>query len=184
MKPVSDHPYFFETSITIQPGIHRYKFMVDGKWRYDPNEDSKENIYGTQDNILQVFPAIYEVSKDESDIENTQIVNFSNDGVRIKIKTELSGKLLAIKGSWDNWESITELKRNKAYLRLYPGVYQFKFICDGNWMIDQSLMRCDDGFGGYNNIIKVKEKNNKPQWKPEGLQWIRRKEDGLNFTAI
>jgi hypothetical protein len=43
--------------------------MVDGKWRYDPNEDNEVNIFSTYDNIIQVFPAVYEVNTEESDSE-------------------------------------------------------------------------------------------------------------------
>ena len=51
-------------------------------------------------------------------------------------------------------------------------------------MIDQTLMRTDDGFGGFNNVIKVREKEEETLWSPENLEWSMRKEDGLNFTAI
>jgi hypothetical protein len=51
-------------------------------------------------------------------------------------------------------------------------------------MIDESLMRCDDGVGGYNNVIKVCKKETPLKWDPNELEWSMRKEDGLNFTAI
>ena len=28
--------------------------MIDGAWRYDPNEESKLNIYNTYDNVVRV----------------------------------------------------------------------------------------------------------------------------------
>ena len=66
--------------------------MVDGRWRYDPNEDHELNIYNTHDNIIQVFPAAYEWNKDESDDEDLELHRFSDDGVKVKIGTELTGK--------------------------------------------------------------------------------------------
>lgn len=53
-------------------------------------------------------------------------------------------------------------------------------------MIDNNLMRCDDEFGGYNNIIKIVEKENKvhKKFNPMSLTWSQKLEDGLNFTAI
>jgi hypothetical protein len=92
MKSLPEVPYFFETSITIQPGIYRYKFFVDSKWRYDPNEDFEENIFHTQQNIIQVFPAVHDMNFEEAESENQNTYKFSSEGVRIKLKTELTGK--------------------------------------------------------------------------------------------
>jgi hypothetical protein len=38
MKQIKEYPHFFETSILISPGIYRYKYIVDGQWKIDPNE--------------------------------------------------------------------------------------------------------------------------------------------------
>jgi|LakMenEpi03Aug12_release.lakeMendotaPanAssembly.Ray.scaffolds.fasta_scaffold5596762_1 hypothetical protein len=51
-------------------------------------------------------------------------------------------------------------------------------------MIDSSLMRTDDGLGGYNNVLKVKAKEIIFSWNPNYLEWSMHKEDGLTFTAI
>jgi hypothetical protein len=125
MKPVADNPYFFETFVQIQPGIYRYKYMVDQTWRYDPNEETQLNSYSTYDNVIQVFPAVYEINKEVSDTENQPIHTIAQNGYCVKIKTELAGKDLRVKGSWDNWQSEIPLHKSKFYVRLDPGIYRY-----------------------------------------------------------
>lgn len=125
MKPVADNPYMMETSVQIMPGTYRYKYIVDSQWRYDPNDDVRANKYNTFDNLIQVFPAVYELNKEESDTDNQPIHTFEEKGLRVKIKTELTGDV-RIKGSWDDWEKEIALPKTKAkiYMRLKPGIYR------------------------------------------------------------
>ena len=37
-----------------------------------------------------------------------------------------------------------------------PGIYSFKFVVDGVWMVDSDLMCDEDGDGNLNNVMKVK----------------------------
>jgi hypothetical protein len=64
------------------------------------------NIYNTYDNVIKVFPAVYDVQENsESDREQIQTIPIFPSGVRVKIKTELSGKQVFLRGSWDKWTS-------------------------------------------------------------------------------
>lgn len=45
--------------------------------------------------------------------------------------------------------------RFSAVTTLAPGDHQLKFIVDGTWMPDPDKALVDDGFGGFNNQIKV-----------------------------
>jgi 1,4-alpha-glucan branching enzyme len=41
--------------VTLAPGRYEYKFLVDGQWQNDPNNDQMvANSYGTLNNILTV----------------------------------------------------------------------------------------------------------------------------------
>ena len=41
--------------VTLAPGRYEYKFLVDGQWQNDPNNDQMvANSFGTQNNILTV----------------------------------------------------------------------------------------------------------------------------------
>ena len=61
MKPFPDNPHFMEVFLQINPGTYRFKYVVDSEWRFDPNEETQINIFGTYDNVVQVFPAVYEI---------------------------------------------------------------------------------------------------------------------------
>ena len=41
--------------VTLAPGMYEYKFLVDGQWQNDPNNDQMvANSFGTLNNILTV----------------------------------------------------------------------------------------------------------------------------------
>ncbi len=43
----------WEKAIMLQPGRYEYKFLVDGQWQQDPNNDQVcRNCFGTHNNIL------------------------------------------------------------------------------------------------------------------------------------
>jgi len=47
----------WEKTLTLAPGQYQYKFLVDGKWRRDPaNETLCPNGFGTQNNVVSVQP--------------------------------------------------------------------------------------------------------------------------------
>ncbi|TNJ28220.1 5'-AMP-activated protein kinase, beta-1 subunit [Giardia muris] len=63
-------------------------------------------------------------------------------------------------GSFNNWTERVPLQRNHAgiwfaVLYLPPGVYQYKFIVDGNWVCAQDQPQCRDSDGNLNNVIHI-----------------------------
>jgi 1,4-alpha-glucan branching enzyme len=43
--------------VIIPPGRYEYKFLVDGRWKEDPQNDQRcFNRYGTYNNVLNVSP--------------------------------------------------------------------------------------------------------------------------------
>ncbi len=64
-----------------------------------------------------------------------------------------------LKGSWNDWQE-EPMKRNKKgeftkTKRLKPGTYQFGYLVDGRWEVDQTLPTTPSPFGTMNNILKV-----------------------------
>lgn len=47
----------------------------------------------------------------------------------------------------------------KLELGLAPGIYQYKFVVDGEWKYDSKEACVEDGLGGKNNIIEVRPLN-------------------------
>uniref|UniRef100_H2YE10 5'-AMP-activated protein kinase subunit beta-1 n=1 Tax=Ciona savignyi TaxID=51511 RepID=H2YE10_CIOSA len=51
----------FVAIVDLPVGEHEYKFFVDGDWKIDPNEPTKENKMGTLNNVLNVQECDFEV---------------------------------------------------------------------------------------------------------------------------
>jgi 1,4-alpha-glucan branching enzyme len=50
MHPHSDGVW--TAAVPLDPGPHRYRFIVDGQWRNDPESKSRlRNPYGTEDDV-------------------------------------------------------------------------------------------------------------------------------------
>lgn len=46
MSPVEGCPTLFQATCRLAPGMHQYKFFVDGEWRHDEHEPSVSGSYG------------------------------------------------------------------------------------------------------------------------------------------
>ncbi len=45
----------WEKTVLLPPGIYEYKFLVDGRWKEDPQNSQRcSNCYGTYNNVLNV----------------------------------------------------------------------------------------------------------------------------------
>ena len=46
----------WKTSLNLAPGRHEYKFIVDGQWWLDPdNDDICFNSFGTQNSVKEII---------------------------------------------------------------------------------------------------------------------------------
>ncbi|KAG0483454.1 hypothetical protein HPP92_011538 [Vanilla planifolia] len=52
MSPVEGCPTLFQATCRLSPGMHQYKFYVDGEWRYDERQPSVTGSYGTVNTIF------------------------------------------------------------------------------------------------------------------------------------
>jgi hypothetical protein len=123
-------------SIKLEPGKYYYKFIVDGKWIDDPNNELKEDDghYG--------FNSVF----------------FKNN-YTFKLEGYSDAKKVYLTGSFNNW-SENEIKMQRSadgwfsnvYLR--DGLHTYKFIVDGNWILDPRNKRVrPDGEGNFNSEI-------------------------------
>jgi 5'-AMP-activated protein kinase regulatory beta subunit len=80
------------------------------------------------------------------------------------------GSVVQLEGSFDNWRQRHQMQKSgKDYTLvklLSPGVYQYKFIVDGQWRHDPNLPSMYDDQGNINNVIEVQE------YVPENLDSI------------
>eukprot|EP00879_Flechtneria_rotunda_P003348 GHRR01003575.1.p1 GENE.GHRR01003575.1~~GHRR01003575.1.p1 ORF type:complete len:273 (+),score=72.07 GHRR01003575.1:199-1017(+) len=88
--------------------------------------------------------------------------------VPVVIAWSHGGEHVEVEGSFDNWSSRQPLQktgRDFTVIKLLPpGVYQYKFIVDGDWKYDPNQPAMYDEIGNVNNVIEVQE------YVPENLE--------------
>ncbi|XP_019245475.1 PREDICTED: SNF1-related protein kinase regulatory subunit beta-2-like [Nicotiana attenuata] len=91
-------------------------------------------------------------------------------GVPTLISWTHDGKEVAVEGSWDNWKSRMPLQKSGkdfTILKVLPsGVYQYRFIVDGQWRCSPDLPCIQDEAGNAYNLLDVKD------YVPEDIESI------------
>ncbi|KAI8023710.1 Sucrose nonfermenting 4-like protein [Camellia lanceoleosa] len=64
MSPMEGSPTVFQVICSLTPGYHQYKFIVDGEWQHDENEDFVSGNYGVVNTLIllrepNVIHAVY-----------------------------------------------------------------------------------------------------------------------------
>uniref|UniRef100_A0A914YBP9 5'-AMP-activated protein kinase subunit beta-1 n=1 Tax=Panagrolaimus superbus TaxID=310955 RepID=A0A914YBP9_9BILA len=64
-----------------------------------------------------------------------------------------------VTGSWDSWKRKVPLVKSthdfSTILNLNPGRYEYKFLVDGKWMVDDTLSKTDNAMGSQNNVVNI-----------------------------
>lgn len=106
----------------LREGNHQYKFVVNGNWILDPkNSETVTDGEGNVNSKLNLGkPAVFE------------------------LKGYPNARFVFLSGQFNNWkkETLPLIKLNDSIWRieliLPPGLYEYKFIVDGNWILDPS----------------------------------------------
>jgi hypothetical protein len=83
-------------------------------------------------------------------------------GVTFRLKGYADASVVALAGSFNNWNQSQLLFGREGgewvcRVDLDPGVYRYKFIVDGDWLLDPSNPEtAEDEAGNVNNIVEVK----------------------------
>ena len=71
------------------------------------------------------------------------------------------GNSVQLEGSFDNWTQRHVMQKSGKDFTLVkllpPGMYQYKFIVDGQWKHDPTLPSIKDDQGNINNVLEVQE---------------------------
>ncbi|HNO29334.1 MAG TPA: glycogen-binding domain-containing protein [Chitinophagales bacterium] len=125
-------------SMKLEPGKYFYKFIIDGNWIHDVNNALRE-------------------SDGHDGFNSAYYVN--NTVIRLKGFTDK--KDIIFTGSFNNWNE-HELHMIKTAggwelpMFLKEGTYTYKFIADGEWMLDPSNeIARPDGNGNVNSVMSV-----------------------------
>ncbi|OVA13785.1 5-AMP-activated protein kinase [Macleaya cordata] len=91
-------------------------------------------------------------------------------GIPTLITWSYGGQDVSVEGSWDNWTSRKALQRSgkdhSILLVLPSGIYQYKFIVDGEWRYIPDLPCIADEMGRIHNLLDVHD------YVPENLESV------------
>ncbi|WP_040280907.1 hypothetical protein [Psychroserpens damuponensis] len=131
----------WELKLDIKPGEYEYKFIVDGHWIVDPSNPSRVvNEFGHFNSLINV-----------------------GKYVTFRLKGYSNANRIILAGSFNDWnEHDIELQKTdnnywKLHLPLPAGKHYYKFIIDGNWILDpDNPIKEYDGKGNINSVFMVK----------------------------
>ncbi|XP_071710887.1 SNF1-related protein kinase regulatory subunit beta-2-like [Rutidosis leptorrhynchoides] len=94
----------------------------------------------------------------------------TEQGIPTMITWSYDGNEVAVEGSWDNWKTRKPLQRSGKdfiILKVLPsGVYQYRFVVDGQWRYSPDLPWTQDEAGNTYNTLDLQE------YVPEDIQSI------------
>jgi len=125
-------------NLKLRPGKHLYKYIIDGRWTHDTNNELKEkNEHGSYNSV--VFCYNYKFTLD----------SYTN------------AKKVFLAGSFNNWnpKELAMIKTSTGWelpLFLSEGSHTYKFIVDNNWILDpENKISRPDGRGNINSFIGI-----------------------------
>lgn len=130
----------WEITLQLRPGEYEYRFIVNGNWIEDPsNPSKKENEFDEYNSLISI---------------------------EVPVTFHLSGFLNANKvilaGSFNDWSEndyvMTKVHNGWTYTTdLSGGKHHYKYIVDGNWIVDpDNKIQEYDGEGNINSVMMVK----------------------------
>ncbi len=158
----------FEATLSLPPGRHTYKFVVQGQWFTDENaSEFEDDGFGGRNSVVLVGSA---ASGGGSGATGSAEGLFE---VEFAYTPGSAPQSLFVAGSFNEWNTSATPMTDpdgdgtyKANLVLPGGEYQYKFVADGNWITDESAANfADDGFGGRNSVVRVDDRMGKVEMK-------------------
>ena len=130
----------WELTLQIKPGVHQYRFIVDGNWMEDPSNIHKViNEYGGHNSVLDI-----------------------KKYTAFKLRGFTDAQRVVLAGSFNNWNEQDFVMEKMDYgwkfvVPLSGGKHHYKFIVDGEWVTDpnNSIREYDDE-GNVNSVCMVK----------------------------
>ena len=128
----------WQATIPLQPGKHQYKYIIDGRWKEDPQNDTRE------DDGQGGYNSVYFVTNYE-----------------FTLKGNINARKVILTGSFNNWNE-RDFRMQKTSsgwtlpVYLKDGTYQYKFIVDDTWITDPGNANTrDDGHGNRNSYLQL-----------------------------
>ncbi len=145
--------YYFLTDLYEKKMI-RYKFIADGIWILDPMNTEREN-----DDSGSYVSVLYPLcQKDNNKLTYRFIEPYQVEFRIFKPKA----KFVSIVGDFNNWNPENDLlEKDKSGVwnlqkRLSPGLYKYKYIVDGDWILDlYNEKTAGDEAEGICSLLKI-----------------------------
>jgi len=190
-------PRPFKLEVSLVPGTYEYKFIVDGVWRYDQNDNTVDDGLDLKNNVIEVLPIRHHDGEEyEEGLEPVDLVSGTKNNMRsyqvMKIVDKFNANSVKIKGSWDNWSQEIPLKKVRnnftgsedffVALKIPSGTYHFKFFVDERWVTSPTYPLSKGSRELENNILIVPGYTRPSQprtidWKDKApMKW--RREEG------
>jgi hypothetical protein len=125
----------WELPYVLAAGVYEYKFIVDGKWMPDPENPRKVGTGDFVNSVITFKPNF-----------TFYLQRFSN------------AKSVLVTGSFNGWstsgykmEMVDGIWTCDLFLK--PGKYTYKFIVDGQWMIDPANDDWESNWEGTGNSV-------------------------------
>lgn len=107
-----------------------------------------------------LFPAVNNgITYGVNSFRNKQLFWVRDSSVRFFLRNNQQAKRVMLAGSFNNWvpDQLSMQKTDSGWIydvKLGPGKYWYKFIVDGNWIVDRdNLLSENDGRGNINSVF-------------------------------
>ncbi|MBT4291860.1 hypothetical protein HOD41_04155, partial [bacterium] len=150
----------YTTTVDLSSGSYMYKFVVDGNWIADPeNQNSADDGFGGLNSLITIGDSAPATTTTAPTSSGSIDVTFNYTPVI----SGVSGIYLA--GDFNGWsdssDKMSDDDNDGTYtvtMALTPGSHTYKFVVDGNWQTDPANSNIEpDGLGGDNSLINVRE---------------------------
>lgn len=114
--------------------------------------------------------------------------SFYEQGIPTMITWSYGGKEVCVEGSWDNWKTkkfLTKSGKDFSIMKILPsGVYQYRFIVDGEWRYAPEMPWVRDEMGNACNILDLKESVPEDIGSVAGFEQPRSPESSYNNCPL
>ena len=129
----------WKITLDLPPGVHTYKFIVDGEWLCDPGNPRKTlNEFGGYNSVIRI----------------TAPTTF-------RLESYADAKQVYLSGTFNNWNTKDmPMKCVKGVWEITAdlpgGKHHYKFIVDGKWITDPENEIVEyDKYGHLNSVIMI-----------------------------
>ncbi|KAE9555402.1 hypothetical protein FO519_001414 [Halicephalobus sp. NKZ332] len=105
-------------------------------------------------------PVQMKIAKGEDILmDDTDFIENNEFPVVFKWHNAGGSKTVHVTGSWDGWKRKIPLVKSthdfSTIVNLNPGRYEYKYLVDGKWMVDDTLPKTDNTMGSQNNVVNI-----------------------------